>query len=63
MGKGKTSAAHKYINDHSTEHFLYVTPFTDECDRAKAACPCANFCIPSDNGFPSKSAHLQYLMK
>jgi hypothetical protein len=63
MSKGKTSAAFKYMNEHPTEHFMYVTPFLSECERAQAACPALHFEAPNDEFFPSKSIHLNILMR
>lgn len=65
MGSGKTSSVINYINDHPEKRFLYITPYLDEADRIKTACPNAEFVTPS-NKRPdcrfSKSIHTTSLV-
>lgn len=46
MGAGKTSAAINYMNSHGNKHFLFITPYLDECDRIVRACAEQNFVAP-----------------
>lgn len=48
MGTGKSSAAIRYMNEHSDEHFIYITPYLSEADRIKKGCPALRFVEPSD---------------
>lgn len=48
MGSGKSSAAITYINEHPEKRFIYVTPYLEEANRIKVACPEAHFIEPSD---------------
>lgn len=48
MGIGKTSAAIRYMNDHPTKKYLFITPFIDETDRVRDACPNLHFWSPSN---------------
>lgn len=48
MGTGKSSAAITYLNEHSKEKFIYITPYLDEAKRIKKACPKLRFIEPSD---------------
>ena len=48
MGTGKSSAAITYMNEHSDERFIYITPYLDEAARIKKQCPACNFVEPSD---------------
>ena len=48
MGTGKSSAAITYINEHSDEKFIYITPYLEEAARIKAGCPSLRFVEPSD---------------
>lgn len=48
MGTGKSSAAITYMNEHSDERFIYITPYLDEAARIKNQCPACNFVEPSD---------------
>lgn len=65
MGSGKTSAAITYMNEHCRDKFIFVTPYLDEADRIKKACPGLNFVEPS-NKLPSfgfkKVTHTEYLI-
>ena len=47
MGKGKTSAAIKFINESSNDvHFLYITPYLTEVNRIIESCPDKHFKQP-----------------
>lgn len=46
MGSGKSSAAIQYINTHPRKKYLVITPFLQETERFRAACPKANFKVP-----------------
>ena len=48
MGGGKSSAAITYINEHPEKRFIYITPYLDEAERIKVACPAASFVEPSN---------------
>lgn len=48
MGTGKSSAAITYMNEHSSEKFIYITPYLDETARIKRMCPSLNFIEPSN---------------
>lgn len=61
-GKGKTSWAIQYINEHPEKRFLFITPFLEEVKRIKRDCPEADFKAP-DNEFKSKSSHLKDLLE
>lgn len=66
MGTGKTSAAIAYMNSHPDKRFVYVTPYLDEANRIKTACPDLHFVEPSgkipEYGF-SKVSHTLDLLK
>lgn len=66
MGKGKSSAAITYINEHPQNKFIYITPYLDEANRIKTACPDLRFVEPS-NKLPDcnfkKSLHTAVLIK
>ena len=66
MGTGKSSAAITYMNEHSNEKFIYITPYLDEATRIKEGCPNLKFVEPS-NKIPQyqfrKSAHTAALIK
>ena len=47
MGSGKTSATITYINEHPEKKFIYITPYLDEAERIKQACPKADFVEPN----------------
>lgn len=56
MGRGKTSAAIRYMREHASEkRFLYITPFLDEVDRI---CDCCDF-DQSDGEYMSKYTELK----
>lgn len=65
MGTGKTEAAITYLNEHSDEKFIYITPYLDEAARIKRGCPQLHFIEPSDKlkqyDF-SKSVHTSALI-
>lgn len=48
MGTGKSSAAIRYMNEHSDSKFIYVTPYLEEAERIKRGCPNLQFIEPSD---------------
>ena len=48
MGTGKSSAAITYMNEHSDDKFIYITPYLDEAKRIKENCPGMRFVEPSD---------------
>lgn len=48
MGTGKSSAAINYLNEHSDEKFIYITPYLDEANRINKGCPKLRFIEPSD---------------
>lgn len=66
MGTGKSSAAINYMNEHSGDKFIYITPYLDEAERIKNGCPDMNFVEPSDKikefGF-KKSEHTAFLIR
>lgn len=47
MGTGKSSAAITYMNEHSAQKFIYITPYLDEAHRIKVGCPALDFVEPS----------------
>lgn len=51
MGSGKTSWAINYINENQHENIMYITPFLDETQRIKEACPAPReFQLPKNKG-------------
>ena len=48
MGTGKSSAAITYLNEHSGDKFIYITPYLDEANRIKKGCPQLQFVEPSN---------------
>lgn len=48
MGTGKSQSAITYMNEHSDQKFIYITPYLDEANRIKEGCPSLNFTEPSD---------------
>ena len=48
MGSGKTSATITYINEHPEKKFIYITPYLDEAERIRQACPQAEFVEPNN---------------
>ena len=61
MGCGKTSAAINYINSTGDEkRFLYITPYLDEVERIKEACPGKKFKEP--HNVKSKLNSIKYLI-
>ena len=50
MGFGKTSAMINYMRRAAdTERFVFVTPYLEEVERIKMACPENHFKVPSDH--------------
>lgn len=47
MGSGKSSAAITYMNEHSNDRFIYISPYLDEGKRIKENCPALKFVEPS----------------
>lgn len=59
MGRGKSSAAIRYMNEHRGEkRFLYITPYLDEVDRICERCDFAQP-EPSKEEHTTKSAELK----
>lgn len=51
MGSGKTSSAINFINAAmSNEKFLFITPYLEEVERIRKACPEKNFKEPKELG-------------
>lgn len=48
MGSGKTSAAINYMNQHSDQRFIYITPYLEEAVRIRKSCPNLHFKEPSN---------------
>ena len=48
MGTGKSSAAITYMNEHSDELFIYITPYLDEAARIQSGCSTLHFVEPSN---------------
>lgn len=48
MGTGKSSAAITYMNEHSDELFIYITPYLDEAARIQGGCKALHFVEPSN---------------
>lgn len=48
MGSGKSSAAINYMNAHPDKKFIYITPYLQEVERIKNACPALHFHAPSN---------------
>lgn len=48
MGTGKSSAAITYINEHSGQKFIYITPYLTEAARIRESCPQMHFVEPSN---------------
>ena len=66
MGQGKTSAAITYMNEHTSDKFIFVTPYLTETKRIRENCPKLNFIEPSasiaEYGF-KKTLHTAALIK
>ena len=48
MGTGKSQSAIAYMNEHSDEKFIYITPYLDEANRIRKGCPNLRFVEPSN---------------
>ena len=48
MGTGKTESAISYMNEHSKEKFIYITPYLEETERIKSGCLKMKFVTPSN---------------
>lgn len=48
MGTGKSSAAIRYMNEHSNQKFIYITPYLTETERVRKCCVDLHFIEPSD---------------
>ena len=48
MGTGKSQSAIAYMNEHSDQKFIYITPYLDEAARIKKGCPQLSFVEPSN---------------
>lgn len=60
MGRGKSSAAIRYMNEHkNSKRFLYITPYLNEVDRICEQCDFDQ----SESDFMSKSLELKLHMK
>ena len=65
MGSGKSSAAITYMNEHPDQRFIYITPYLEEGERIKMACPDLHFIEPdaSKEHRGSKLYHTHQLIK
>lgn len=48
MGQGKTQSAITYLNEHPDDKYIYITPYLNEANRIKKACPHLHFVEPSN---------------
>lgn len=48
MGTGKSQSAITWMNEHPNNKFIYITPYLDEAERIKNACPKLKFVEPSN---------------
>lgn len=48
MGSGKSQSAIAHMNEHKDQKFVYITPYLDEAERIKNACPELRFIEPSN---------------
>lgn len=64
MGGGKTEASIAYMDAHSNQRFLFVTPLLSECDRIISSCKNHEFYQPTEEGEKvfSKTASLGILL-
>ena len=63
MGRGKSWGAINYMNSHSDEKFLYITPYIHEIqNRIIPNCPDKNFVTPDDKKYGTKTRHLKKLL-
>lgn len=63
MGRGKTSAVIRYMNEHKSEkRFMYITPFLTEVDRICSGCGFTQPAQPEDDT-SSKSIELKILLR
>ena len=61
MGRGKSSAAMRYMNEHKDDkRFLYITPFLSEVERV---CHCCDFIESPNDSLGSKSLMLKMLLR
>lgn len=60
-GKGKTSWAIQYMNEHPEKKYIFITPFLTEAKRIQAKCPALDFKQPK-NEHKSKFSHLKDLL-
>lgn len=66
MGAGKTSAAINYMRSNRDKRFIYITPYYDETERIKEACPSLHFWLPSnvhEQYDHAKRIHLKHLLE
>lgn len=68
MGTGKSSAAINYMNAHSDQKFIYITPYLDETERIQNACPQLHFVKPfigedENEVFHTKIQHTNQLVE
>lgn len=64
MGAGKSSAAINYMNERPHQKFIYVTPFKEETQRIRDACPELRFWTPAniEEYEFQKREHFKYLV-
>jgi len=62
MGSGKTSFVIDYMNKHSDNKYIYITPNLDECKRIDEACSQLDFKHPSSTN-STKLEDLKRLVK
>lgn len=62
MGSGKSSAAINYMNTHTEQRFLYITPLIDEVQRIVDNCRSNKFYTPDEEQFGTKLKGIKYLM-
>lgn len=48
MGSGKTESAITYMNEHSDDKFIFITPYLNEAKRIRDGCPKLKFVEPSN---------------
>ena len=64
MGQGKSSSAITYMNEHTDNKFIYITPYLEEAKRIHDACPELHFIEPNKDWVHqnSKITHTQELI-